>query len=151
MGKISFKSAFIVLLAFAVMISVTVQIVEGKRMLEEEKSLPLLDLQVSKLVKPQVVGFCNAPCKPLCFQFSCHCRRVEVTTNTLSAGSICVGHQGFHMVPPGLREAAAAVKPSGPLVVQIVGAVVGASRIPTGIRTPGGLVALEVVVSVLDI
>ncbi|KAF8098411.1 hypothetical protein N665_0268s0079 [Sinapis alba] len=69
MGKIS----FIVLLAFAVMISVTVQIVEAKRMLQEEKSLPLLDLQVSKLVNPQMVGFCKEPCKPLCFEFSCHC------------------------------------------------------------------------------
>ncbi|KAF8090468.1 hypothetical protein N665_0475s0004 [Sinapis alba] len=73
MGKISFKSAFIILLAFAVIISVTVQIVEAKRMLQEEKSLPLLDLQVSKLVNPQMVGFCKEPCKPLCFEFSCHC------------------------------------------------------------------------------
>ncbi|KAF2553453.1 hypothetical protein F2Q68_00037894 [Brassica cretica] len=73
MGKISFKSAFIVLLAFTLMISVTVQIGEAKRVLQEEKSLPLLDLQVSKLVNPQMVGFCKEPCKPLCFQFSCHC------------------------------------------------------------------------------
>ncbi|CAF2032450.1 hypothetical protein HID58_078728 [Brassica napus] len=73
MGKISFKSAFIVLLAFTVVISITVQIGEAKRMLQEEKSLPLLDLQVSKLVNPQMVGFCKEPCKPLCFQFSCHC------------------------------------------------------------------------------
>ncbi|KAL0660376.1 hypothetical protein Bca4012_080961 [Brassica carinata] len=87
MGKISFKSAFIVLLAFtgksallmfitscaAVVISITVQIGEAKRMLQEEKSLTLLDLQVSKLVNPQMVGFCKEPCKPLCFQFSCHC------------------------------------------------------------------------------
>ncbi|CAH8325410.1 unnamed protein product [Eruca vesicaria subsp. sativa] len=57
MGKFSPKSAFIVLLAFTVMISVTHQIVEAKRMLHEEKSLPLLDLQVSKLVNPQMVGF----------------------------------------------------------------------------------------------
>ncbi|CAN6881142.1 unnamed protein product [Brassica oleracea var. botrytis] len=73
MGKISFKSAFIVLLAFTVVISITVQIGEAKRMLQEEKSLTLLDLQVSKLVNPQMVGFCKEPCKPLCFQFSCHC------------------------------------------------------------------------------
>ncbi|KAG5407738.1 hypothetical protein IGI04_013857 [Brassica rapa subsp. trilocularis] len=92
MEKISFKSAFIILLAFTsefktalsallmfitsctpVVISITVQIGEAKRMLQEEKSLPLLDLQVSKLVNPQMVGFCKEPCKPLCFQFSCHC------------------------------------------------------------------------------
>ncbi|CAF2133253.1 hypothetical protein BRARA_K01345 [Brassica rapa] len=73
MEKISFKSAFIILLAFTMVISITVQIGEAKRMLQEEKSLPLLDLQVSKLVNPQMVGFCKEPCKPLCFQFSCHC------------------------------------------------------------------------------
>ncbi|KAH0936156.1 hypothetical protein HID58_013273, partial [Brassica napus] len=82
MEKISFKSAFIILLAFTMMgsfkyafivllvltvvISVTVQISEAKLMLQEEKSLPLLDLQVSKLVNPQMVGFCKEPCKPLC-------------------------------------------------------------------------------------
>ncbi|CAH8329557.1 unnamed protein product [Eruca vesicaria subsp. sativa] len=69
----SFKYAFIVFLVFTVMISVTVQIVEAKRILQEEKSLPSLDLQVSKLDNPQSVGFCNEPCKPLCFEFSCHC------------------------------------------------------------------------------
>ncbi|CAF2133251.1 unnamed protein product [Brassica rapa] len=55
----SFKYAFIVLLVLTVVISVTVQISEAKLMLQEEKSLPLLDLQVSKLVNPQMVGFCN--------------------------------------------------------------------------------------------
>ncbi|CAF2031988.1 unnamed protein product [Brassica oleracea] len=45
----SFKFAFVVLLAFTVVIAVTVQIVEAKRTLQEEKSLPLMDLQVSKL------------------------------------------------------------------------------------------------------
>ncbi|CAN6915899.1 unnamed protein product [Brassica oleracea var. botrytis] len=45
----SFKFAFVVLLAFTMVIAVTVQIVEAKRMLQEEKSLPLMDLQVSKL------------------------------------------------------------------------------------------------------
>ncbi|KAG2322722.1 hypothetical protein Bca52824_015935 [Brassica carinata] len=83
----SFKSAFIVLLVLtgkivllifitscaALVISVTVQIVEAKRMLHEEKSLLLLDLEVSKDVNPQMVGFCKEPCKPLCFEFSCHC------------------------------------------------------------------------------
>lgn len=41
------------------------------------------------------------------------------------------------MVPPDFREAVAAVKPFGPLVVQIVGAVIGAIRVPTGIWTLG--------------
>ncbi|KAF8090470.1 hypothetical protein N665_0475s0006 [Sinapis alba] len=71
----SFKFAFvIVLLIFilAVVISVTVQIVEAKRMLQEEKSMPSLDLQVSKLVNPQMFGSCEEPCKLICIR-SCHC------------------------------------------------------------------------------
>ncbi|CAF2132972.1 unnamed protein product, partial [Brassica napus] len=54
-------------------ISVTVQIVEAKRMLQEEKSLPLMDLQVSKLVNPQTVGSCKKPCGTICIRGSCHC------------------------------------------------------------------------------
>ncbi|RIA04761.1 hypothetical protein BRARA_K00954 [Brassica rapa] len=74
----SFKFAFvfvIVLLIFivALVISVTVQIVEAKRMLQEEKSLPLMDLQVSKLVNPQTVGSCKKPCGTICIRGSCHC------------------------------------------------------------------------------
>ncbi|WZY86342.1 hypothetical protein YC2023_032726 [Brassica napus] len=70
----SFKFAFVVLLAFTgKVISVTVQIVEAKRMLQEEKSLPLMDLQVSKLVNPQTVGSCKKPCGTICIRGSCHC------------------------------------------------------------------------------
>ncbi|CAG7885083.1 unnamed protein product [Brassica rapa] len=72
----SFKFAFvIVLLIFivALVISVTVQIIEAKRMLQEEKSLPLMDLQVSKLVNPQTVGSCKKPCGTICIRGSCHC------------------------------------------------------------------------------
>ncbi|KAL0739409.1 hypothetical protein Bca4012_015619 [Brassica carinata] len=68
----SFKFAFVVLLAFTVVISVTVQIVEAKRMLQEEKSLPLLDLQISKLVNPQTIG-CKDPCRTICILAICHC------------------------------------------------------------------------------
>ncbi|ESQ53522.1 hypothetical protein EUTSA_v10027140mg, partial [Eutrema salsugineum] len=73
MGQISLKSAFIVLLAFTVMISVTVQSVEAKRMLHEETSLPLLHLEASPPVEPLGFGFCKPPCKELCFGVSCYC------------------------------------------------------------------------------
>ncbi|CAF2132969.1 hypothetical protein HID58_013191 [Brassica napus] len=65
----SFKSAFIVLLILTVVISVTVQIGEARRMLQEEKSLPVLDHQVSKLV----VKFCPDGCHSLCFATTCGC------------------------------------------------------------------------------
>ncbi|KAG2243267.1 hypothetical protein Bca52824_094887 [Brassica carinata] len=70
----SFKFAFVVFLAFtvAVVIPITVQIVEAKPILQEEKSLPLLDLQVSKPVNPQMFGSCEEPCKLICIR-GCHC------------------------------------------------------------------------------
>ncbi|KAL0739485.1 hypothetical protein Bca4012_015695 [Brassica carinata] len=87
MGKSSFKSVFIVLLAFTgkiallmfvtscvvVMISISVQIVEAKRMLQEEKFLPLLDPPVSKLVNLEVVESCDIPCGNVCIHGRCRC------------------------------------------------------------------------------
>ncbi|KAL0698407.1 hypothetical protein Bca4012_054529 [Brassica carinata] len=76
MEKFSFKSAFIVLLALTVMVSVTVQSVEAKRMLHEETSLPLVDLEASlPTVKPLGggFGFCTPECKELCFGTGCYC------------------------------------------------------------------------------
>lgn len=56
-----------------VMISISVQIVEAKRMLQEENSLPLLDPQVSKLVNPEMVMSCDIPCGRVCIHGGCRC------------------------------------------------------------------------------
>ncbi|XP_023635529.1 uncharacterized protein LOC111829739 [Capsella rubella] len=74
MGKFSSKAAFIILLAFAViMISVTVEIVEAKRLLLEETSQHLLDLKAPHSIKPLMARFCTPDCTPLCFATACHC------------------------------------------------------------------------------
>ncbi|CAH2048004.1 unnamed protein product [Thlaspi arvense] len=72
MEKISLKSAFMVLLAFTVMISITVQIVEAKRMLHEETS-PFHHKASLAPVKKLALGFCKPPCKELCFGTNCQC------------------------------------------------------------------------------
>ncbi|KAG7544936.1 hypothetical protein ISN44_As12g004730 [Arabidopsis suecica] len=69
-GKFSSKSAFIILLAFTVMISVTVHIAEAKRLLPEETSLHSEGLLS---VKQNGFGFCTPPCKELCFGTGCYC------------------------------------------------------------------------------
>ncbi|CAH2079952.1 unnamed protein product [Thlaspi arvense] len=72
MEKISLKSAFIVLLAFTVIISITVQIIEAKHMLHEEISPFHLKVSLAP-VKKLGFGFCRPPCKELCFATSCYC------------------------------------------------------------------------------
>ncbi|KAJ0262789.1 hypothetical protein HA466_0032730 [Hirschfeldia incana] len=71
----SFKSAFIVLLVLTVVISVTVQIGEAARMLQEEKSLPVSDLQGPSDLQDSklVVKFCQDGCWSLCFATTCGC------------------------------------------------------------------------------
>ncbi|CAH8256385.1 unnamed protein product [Arabidopsis lyrata] len=70
MGKNSSKSAFIILLAFTVMISLTFQITESKRLLPEETSL---HPEASLSVKPNGFSFCTPKCKELCFGTGCYC------------------------------------------------------------------------------
>ncbi|CAN6986622.1 hypothetical protein Bca4012_007265 [Brassica carinata] len=74
MEKFACKSAFIVFLALALMASVTVHSIEAKRMLNEETSLPSVDLETSiPTVKPVGggFGFCTPECKVLCFGTGC--------------------------------------------------------------------------------
>uniref|UniRef100_M4D223 Uncharacterized protein n=1 Tax=Brassica campestris TaxID=3711 RepID=M4D223_BRACM len=75
MEKFACKSAFIVLLALALMVSVTVQSVEAKRMLNEETSLPSVDLEASMPTVKPLGGFdfCTPECKELCFGTGCYC------------------------------------------------------------------------------
>ncbi|KAF2582819.1 hypothetical protein F2Q68_00006135 [Brassica cretica] len=76
MEKFACKSAFIVFLALALMASATVHSVEAKRMLNEETSLPSVDLETSiPTVKPLGggFGFCTPECKELCFGTGCYC------------------------------------------------------------------------------
>ncbi|CAN7133216.1 unnamed protein product [Brassica rapa subsp. narinosa] len=76
MEKFACKSAFIVLLALACKDAPAVQSVEAKRMLNEETSLPSVDLEASMpTVKPLGGGFdfCTPECKELCFGTGCYC------------------------------------------------------------------------------
>ncbi|KFK30214.1 hypothetical protein AALP_AA7G232700 [Arabis alpina] len=72
MGNMSPKSTFFVLLAFTVMIFVTVEIVEANRLLYAKLPLPVLHLEAPS-VKPQGFGFCKPPCKELCVSIRCQC------------------------------------------------------------------------------
>ncbi|CAH2076601.1 unnamed protein product [Thlaspi arvense] len=72
MENISLKSAFVMFLAFTVMISITVQIVEAKRMLHEE-TFPFHLKASLESVKKIGFDFCKPPCKELCFGTSYHC------------------------------------------------------------------------------
>ncbi|XP_019088122.1 PREDICTED: uncharacterized protein LOC109127605 [Camelina sativa] len=75
MGKSSSKAAFIIFLAFIVMISVTVEIVEAKRLLLEETLLDLLHHEAFSLTVKPLGRFerCTPPCKELCFGTGCYC------------------------------------------------------------------------------
>lgn len=56
------------------MISVTVEIVEAKRLLHEETTLPLLHLEASPPVEPLGwFDYCQPECKELCFYLTCYC------------------------------------------------------------------------------
>lgn len=57
------------------MVSVTVQSVEAKRMLHEETSRPLVDVEASlPTVKPlRGFDFCTPDCKEFCFGTGCYC------------------------------------------------------------------------------
>ncbi|EOA37734.1 hypothetical protein CARUB_v10012509mg [Capsella rubella] len=67
MGKSSSKAAFIILLAL------TVEIIEAKRLLPEETALHSSHHKASLTVKPLGLDFCTPPCQELCFGTGCYC------------------------------------------------------------------------------